>query len=117
MRKWLQINVACSGAFIVALLLLGSWHSRGLCMRLGASCTILRRPAGARVSTAVPPEGERLFGAPLRRVRLGRKVPPYEPASYRRCILSSRHLGSNPVLEENLCRSESNSCGSLHGHQ
>ena len=85
-RRLLRVNVACSAVSIAALCLLGSWYGRGVCTRLGgAACGVtLRPPARGRISTAVPPAEDRLFGAPLARLRLDDASVHFEPAAYRR---------------------------------
>ena len=90
-RQLLRVNVTCSAVSLAVMLLLGSWYGRGLCTRRGggAACAVAySRPAPrGPPSTAVPPAEERLFGAPLERLRLNDTSVHFEPDAYRRYMV------------------------------
>ena len=90
MSAWrsLHFTGAFSAALIAASLLLGSWYSNGGSTRLLAAESEATRLRGARLSTAVPSEGDRLFGSPLEPVLLGYGSAIFEPAAYRQCAVA-----------------------------
>ena len=93
-QRWHRLNVACCASFVAALFLLGSWYGRSPSTRLGAAIITARRPIGRRLSTAVPLEEERLFGAPLARMQLDEGAALFEPAAYRKCVAVQAQLRS-----------------------
>ena len=72
--------VAAALAVVAATAAVAFWGNRDLPVFLKA------RPAARVVGAPVPPVEERLFGPPLRRIRLDDQTPEFEPEAYAMCV-------------------------------
>jgi len=52
----------------------------------------------ARLAAPVPPAAERLFGPPLRRIRLDDQTPDFEPEAYHMCVLPLQHVSCTRLV-------------------